>query len=222
MTEEVIFPLRLSLQVAVVATLLLAACTLPLAYVFARRRFPGRALLDILFSLPLVLPPSVLGYYLVVALGQKGFLGSYLFALTGWTPMFNWWGAVAASMVVAFPLLFKTAVAALAGVDPAFEQAAHTLGASPWRTFWRVTLPLAWRGVMAGIVLAFARALGEFGATLMLAGNIPGRTTTMPLAIYSAFMGGDLERANWLVALQTIIAVAVLFLARRAEARSWT
>lgn len=221
MGDEIVFPLRLSLQVAIVSTAFLTAFTIPLAYVFARRRFPGRGAFDILFSLPLVLPPTVLGYYLVVLLGQRGLVGSHLYELTGWSPMFNWWGAVAASMVVAFPLLFKTATAALAGVDPALEQAAYTLGASPWRTFWRVTLPLAWRGIMAGMVLAFARALGEFGATLMLAGNIPQRTTTMPLAIYSAFISGDLEYANWLVLIHTAIAVAVLYLARRAETRLW-
>jgi molybdate transport system permease protein len=219
--NEMMFPLRLSLQVALVTTVLLILVTLPLAHLFARRRFPGRGLLDIVFSLPLVLPPTVLGYYLVVIWGQRGILGAPLHDLTGWTPMFNWWGAVLASMVVTFPLLFKSAVAALAMVDPTLEQAAYTLGASPWRTFWRVTLPLAQRGIMAGVVLAFARALGEFGATLMIAGNIPGRTTTMPLAIYSAFIGGDLSLAHWLALTHTVIAVLVLFIARRAEARSW-
>lgn len=220
--NEVLFPLRLSLQVSLVATLLLTALTLPLALVFARRRFAGRGLLEVLFSLPLVLPPTVLGYYLVVVFGQRGILGGWLQQVFGWTPMFNWWGAVLASMVVAFPLLFHSALAALATVDHNLEQAAYTLGASPWRTFWRVTLPLARRGIMAGVVLAFARALGEFGATLMIAGNIPGRTNTMPLAIYGAFMGGDLGQAHWLVLIQTLIALLVLLVARRGQGRSWS
>ncbi|MBI4798282.1 MAG: molybdate ABC transporter permease subunit [Desulfarculus sp.] len=219
--DEVLFPLRLSLQVSLVATLLLTALTLPLALVFARRRFPGRGLLEVVFSLPLVLPPTVLGYYLVVVFGQRGILGGWLQQALGWTPMFNWWGAVLASMVVAFPLLFHSALAALSTVDRNLEQAAYTLGASPWRTFWRVTLPLAQRGIMAGVVLAFARALGEFGATLMIAGNIPGRTNTMPLAIYGAFMGGDLTQAHWLVLIQTLIALLVLLVARRGQGRSW-
>jgi molybdate transport system permease protein len=214
---ETLFPIRLSLQVALAATAALAVVTVPLAYVFARYSFPGRRLAEVLLSLPMVLPPTVLGYYLVVLVGRKGVLGQWLYGATGWSPMFSWWGAVIASMVVAFPLLFNTAVAALAGVDQRLEQAAFTLGRSRLTTFWRVTLPLARRGLLAGLVLAFARAMGEFGATLMVAGNVPGRTTTMPLAIYNAFVSGRMEDANLLALVHTAIAVAFLWMVRRTE-----
>jgi molybdate transport system permease protein len=221
MSSETLFPIRLSLQVALVATALLTVTTVPLAYVFVRHRFWGRRTFDVLFSLPLVLPPTVLGYYLVVLLGHHGIIGAWLYKALGWSPMFNWWGAVIASVVVAFPLLFKTAAAALAAVDPCLEQAAYTLGRSRWGTFWRITLPLARRGIAAGMVLTFARAMGEFGATLMLAGNIPGRTSTMPLAIYNAFISGRMQEANALVLTHTLIALTILWIVRDKEARPW-
>ncbi|NDY42491.1 molybdate ABC transporter permease subunit [Dissulfurirhabdus thermomarina] len=217
MNEAVLFPVRLSLQVAATATAVLVAVTVPLAYAFARGRFPGRRLLEVLFSLPLVLPPTVLGYYLVALVGRRGLVGRWLYETTGWTPVFSWWGAVLASAVVAFPLLFHTAVAAIAAVDPRLEQAAFTLGHSRWRTFWRVTLPLARRGLLAGVVLAFARAMGEFGATLMVAGNIPGRTTTMPVAIYNAFISGRMATAGTLVLIHTGVALFFLWLVRGAR-----
>ncbi len=220
MSGEIFFPIRLSLQVALVATALLTVATIPVSYLFARRRFMGRRILDVLFSLPLVLPPTVLGYYLVVLFGHKGVFGAWLYRVFGWTPMFNWWGAVIASVVVAFPLLFKTATAAIAAVDPHLEQAAYTLGHSSWKAFWRVTLPLARRGILAGVVLAFARAMGEFGATLMLAGNIPGRTSTMPLAIYNAFISGRMQEANVLVMVHTLISISILWIVRSGEADS--
>ncbi len=217
MTQGLFFPIRLSLQVALVATFLLVIFTIPLSYLFARRRFTGRRVLDVLFSLPLVLPPTVLGYYLVLMFGHRGILGVWLYRVFGWTPMFNWWGAVIASVVVAFPLLFKTATAAIAAVDPHLEQAAYTLGYSTLKTFCRITLPLSMRGILAGVVLAFARAMGEFGATLMLAGNIPGRTSTMPLAIYNAFISGRMHEANILVLIHTVISVSILCLVKSRE-----
>ncbi len=217
MAQGLFFPIKLSLQVAFVATLLLIIFTIPLSYLFARKRFTGRRVLDVLFSLPLVLPPTVLGYYLVVMFGHRGILGAWLYRVFGWTPMFNWWGAVIASVVVAFPLLFKTATAAIAAVDPHLEQAAYTLGYSALKTFCRITLPLSMRGILAGVVLAFARAMGEFGATLMLAGNIPGCTSTMPLAIYNAFISGRMHEANTLVLIHTVISVSILCLVRSRE-----
>jgi len=214
--------LRVSLLVVSVATVIVGALGLALAFLLARREFRGKELLDALLTLPLVLPPTVTGYYLIVLLGRRGIFGSYLYELTGWTVAFTWQAAVIASTVVALPLMFKSARAAIESVEPRYEIAAYTLGKSEWETFWRVTLPLARRGVLAGLVLSFARALGEFGATLMLAGNIPGETQTMPLAIYEAVVAGEDERAFALALILTLISVAAVYLtnllSRRAPA----
>jgi molybdate transport system permease protein len=206
--------------VAVLATALCALMGIPLAWALARRRFWGRSAVDVLVTLPLVLPPTVTGYYLIVALGRRGWLGAPLYAWTGWTVAFTWYAAVIAATVMAFPLLVRTAKAAIESVDADLEKAAFTLGHSEWRTALRVTLPLARRGILAGLVLAFARALGEFGATLMLAGNIPGKTATMPLAIYTAVQTGESGVAASLVLALTALSCAVLVLSGRLGARA--
>jgi molybdate transport system permease protein len=210
----------LSVQVAVAATLLNALLGIPLAYLLARRRFWGRGLVDLLVTLPLVLPPTVTGYYLIVLLGRRGVLGAPLYEVTGWSITFTWYAAVAAATVMALPLLVRTARAAIESVDRDLERAAWTLGRSEWRTALEVTLPLARNGLIAGLVLAFARALGEFGATLMLAGNIPGKTTTAPLAIYTAVQTGDRGEALILVALLTALSCVVLLAAGRLGPRT--
>jgi len=212
--------IRLSIQVAVLATVLNALVGIPLAYVLAKRRFWGRTALDLLVTLPLVLPPTVTGYYLIVLLGRRGWLGAPLYELTGWTVAFTWYAAVIAATVMALPLLVRTARAAIESVDPDLERAAFTLGRPEWRTALEVTLPLARNGILAGLVLAFARALGEFGATLMLAGNIPGKTTTVPLAIYSAVQTGEAQEAAMLVLALTVLSCVVLFAAGRLGPRS--
>ena len=220
MTAENLSALALSLRVAVVATLLNAAIGIPLAYVLARRRFRGRGLLDLLVTLPLVLPPTVTGYYLIVLLGRRGWLGGPIYGLTGWSITFTWYAAVIAATIMALPLLVRTARAAIESVDRDLEKAAFTLGRSEWRTALEVTLPLARNGILAGLVLAFARALGEFGATLMLAGNIPGRTTTVPLAIYTSVQTGETGDALVLVAMLTVLSCVVLIAAARLGARA--
>jgi len=212
--------IRLSLQVAVLATALNAAIGIPLAYLLAKRRFWGKTALDLLVTLPLVLPPTVTGYYLIVLLGRRGWLGAPLYELTGWTVAFTWYAAVVAATVMALPLLVRTARAAIESVDPDLERAAFTLGRPEWRTALEVTLPLARNGILAGLVLAFARALGEFGATLMLAGNIPGKTTTVPLAIYSAVQTGEVQEATALVLALTVLSCLVLLAAGRLGVRS--
>jgi molybdate transport system permease protein len=215
-----LFSLRLSLQVAALATVLVLAAGVPAAYLLARREFRGRELADVLLTLPLVLPPTVTGYLLIVLLGRNGVLGGPLYRWTGWTVMFTWQAAVIASFVVALPLMVKTARAAMEGVDRNLIDASATLGRSePWTAF-RVTLPLAAKGIVAGAALSFARALGEFGATLMLAGNIPGRTDTMPLAIYSAATGGDRGRADLMVLLFTALSGLLLYAANRLGRRA--
>jgi molybdate transport system permease protein len=219
-TSDTLGALALSVRVALVATALNAAIGIPLAYLLARRRFRGRGLVDLLVTLPLVLPPTVTGYYLIVLLGRRGWLGGPIHDLTGWTITFTWYAAVVAATIMALPLLVRTARAAIESVDRDLEKAAFTLGRSEWRTALEVTLPLARNGILAGLVLAFARALGEFGATLMLAGNIPGRTTTVPLAIYTSVQTGETSEAVVLVAMLTALSCVVLIAAARLGARA--
>jgi len=217
-----LFPLWLSLRVAGVATLLTIAMGLPLAWLLARVRFRGRELLSAVITLPLVLPPTVLGYYLLLALGKQGPIGRFLEGNLGLTLVFTWYAAVVASTVVSLPLLVRAAQAAFEAIDPSLENAARTLGRSEISVFATVTIPLAWRGLLAGTVLAFARALGEFGATLMVAGNIPGRTQTMPVAIYDAVQAGNQDLANLLVLVITVVSVlALLALGKVAGAAKW-
>ena len=220
MSPDSISALRLSLQVAVAATALNALVGIPIAYALARRRFWGKGVVDLLVTLPLVLPPTVVGYYLIVLLGRRGVLGAPLYDLTGWTVTFTWYAAVIAATVMALPLLVRTVRAAIESVDRDLERAAYTLGRSELRTVLEVTLPLARNGILAGLVLAFARALGEFGATLMLAGNIPGRTQTVPLSIYTAVQTGASGEALGLVAVLTGLSCLVLIVANRLGARA--
>jgi molybdate transport system permease protein len=220
MSDEALSALGLSIRVAMVATLLNALLGIPLAYLLARRVFRGRALVDLLVTLPLVLPPTVTGYYLIVLLGRRGWLGGPVYALSGWSVAFTWYAAVIAATVMALPLLVRTARAAIESVDRELETAAYTLGRSEWRTALEVTLPLARNGIIAGLVLAFARALGEFGATLMLAGNIPGKTATIPLAIYTAVQTGEMGEAVMRVLALTALSCVVLVVAGRLGARA--
>ena len=212
MSDPVWVPLLRTLKVAGWATLLAAVAGTAAAYGLSRWRWPGRDLLDAVLTLPLVLPPTVLGYYLLVLLGRRGVLGEKLAAL-GIELVFTWQGAVIAASVVAFPLVFKSARAAFEDVDPQLESAARVLGVREAGVFFRVTLPLAARGIVAGVLLAFARALGEFGATLMIAGNLPGRTQTLSVAIYEAVQAGDDATANFLVLVTSITCVVVLLAA---------
>jgi molybdate transport system permease protein len=219
-SPEHLSALWLSVKVSVVATALNAVIGIPLAYVMARRHFWGRAAVDVLVTLPLVLPPTVTGYYLILLLGRRGVLGAPLYAATGWSVAFTWYAAVIAATVMALPLLVRTARVAIESVDQNLERAAFTLGRPEWRTALEVTLPLARNGILAGLVLAFARALGEFGATLMLAGNIPGKTQTLPLSIYTAVQTGEAGQAMTLVAMLTLLSCVVVVAAARLGARA--
>ncbi|AON54442.1 molybdate ABC transporter permease subunit [Herbaspirillum seropedicae] len=207
-------PLLLSLKVAGLATLLNLVLGVAAAYGLSRWRSPLRDFIDSVLTLPLVLPPTVLGYYLLVLFGRRGALGAWLERM-GIELVFTWQGAVLASTVVAFPLVLKAARAAFESVDHQMEDAARVLGVSEAGVFFRVSLPLAMRGIMAGVLLAFARALGEFGATLMVAGNLPGRTQTLSVAIYEAVQAGDDGSATLLVVITSITCIVLLMVAGR-------
>lgn len=210
MFEATLPPLLLTLKVACLGTLLALVAGVGLARTMSRRAFPGRDWLDAACTLPLVLPPTVLGYYLIVLLGRRGLLGAWLLETFGLSLMFTWQGAVAAASVVAFPLVYKSARAALESVPKSCENAARTLGAGEFEVFVRVSLPLALRGILAGTMLAFARAMGEFGATLMIAGNLPGKTQTLSLAVYSAVQAGNDGQANFMVIVISVVCVVLL------------
>ncbi|XUX05504.1 molybdate ABC transporter permease subunit [Sporosarcina sp. UB5] len=193
-------PLLLSLKVAAISTTVVFVFGIFFARIFSRKQFFGKSVIESFFMLPLVLPPTVVGFALLVLFGKQGWLGKWLMDWFGVQIIFSWVGAVIASIVVSFPLMYQSAAAAFDSLDERLENAARTLGASEWRVFWTIAFPLAWPGLLAGLVLAFARGLGEFGATLMLAGYIPGKTDTIPMAIYFAVESGQMEKATfWVV-----------------------
>lgn len=203
-------PLWLTIKVAAVATLTAFVLGVLLAFLLARGRFPAKELLDSFLTLPLVLPPTVLGYYLIVFVGRNGWIGRRLYETFGITLMFTWQGAALAAAIVSFPLVFKSARTAFENVDRSLESAARTLGLSETGVFFRVSFPLAWRGILAGTMLAFARAMGEFGATLMVAGNLPGKTQTLSLAVYDAVQAGNESLASTLVLITSLVCIIVL------------
>ncbi|WPB56687.1 molybdate ABC transporter permease subunit [Xylophilus sp. GOD-11R] len=209
------FPLLLSLKVASVATVGCLVVGIGLGWWFARHRFPGSGILEAVFMLPLVLPPTVIGYGILVLAGRRSPLGAWLRTHLDYTIIFSWHGAVVASTVVALPLVLKSATAAFAGVDRSLEAAASTLRQSPTSVFLRVTLPLAWPGILAGALLAFARAMGEFGASLMVAGSIPRQTQTLSMAIYDEVQAGHDDMALLLVIVTSVISVLVLVVSNR-------
>lgn len=203
-------PLLLSLKVAGWATLIACLCGVSLAYALSRWSSRWCDLLDSVLTLPMVLPPTVIGYYLLVLFGKRSALGQFL-ASIGIELVFSWKGAVIAASVVAFPMVLKAARAAFEDVDGRLEDAARVLGVGAIGVFFRVSLPMAMRGIFAGVLLAFARALGEFGATLMIAGSIPGRTQTMSIAIYEAVQAGDDKQATFLVLVISVTCVLILW-----------
>lgn len=215
------FPIKLSFAVASAATLIALIAGSALAWLLARKRFPGRNLLDALITLPLVLPPTVLGYYLLVVLGTRSALGGFLYDTFGIRLTFTVTAAIIAATIHALPLVTKSLRAAFEGVDPQLEAAARTLGLNTSRIFFRVTLPLASRGVLAAMALAFARALGDFGVTIMIAGNIPGKTQTASVAIYDAVQAGRNNEALTLSVIVSSIAMIMLYLINRFGRLRW-
>jgi molybdate transport system permease protein len=219
MDNSILFSLRLSFQVAMISTLFVVIVGTCIAYLLARKDFKGKELLDMLFTLPMVLPPTVTGYYLIILFGRNGFIGSYIYNLTGWSIMFTWYGATLASFVVSLPLMIKITRAAFESIDKIMINASYTLGHSELVTVLKVILPISKKGIIAGAVLSFARALGEFGATLMVAGNIPGKTNTMPITIYSLANSGEWSKANIIVIFFTALSGLFLYIANKFSKR---
>ena len=218
------FPLWLSLRVAALATFFVLTAGTFVAYLLSHKTFRGKNLVDSLITLPLVLPPTVLGYYLLVLVGRHSPLGQLYEGVFGQPLVFTWQAAVVAAFLHSAPIYIKAGRAVLETVDTRYEWAAHSLGASEWRTFWRVTLPLAWRGLSSLASLSFARSLGDFGVTIMVAGNIPGQTQTLSVAIFDAVESGDGRLARILVIVISAAALALLwaagYLSRPARAQS--
>ena len=213
MDASVWITLALTLKVAAWATAINLVLGVAVGWLLARRRFIGREFVDALLTLPLVLPPTVLGYYLLVVIGKRGWLGHWLQETFDINLIFTWQGAVIAATIVAFPLVLKSARTAFEAVDPQLEKAARVLGLNEWAVFFRVTMPMAWPGILAGVLLVFARSLGEFGATLMVAGSIPGRTQTLSVAVYEAVQAGQDDVANFLVVITSVTCIVVLLAA---------
>ncbi len=216
---EALFSIKLSLKVATVSIVLILLTGLPIAYVLAEKEFPMKNLLDALITLPLVFPPTVTGYLLLLIFGKNGFIGEIIYRLFKTGIVFTWYGAVVASSVAAFPIFVKTARSSIEAVEKNLIYAAFTLGKGELETFFRVVLPIAKRGIVAGLVLSFARAIGEFGATLMLAGNIPFKTNTIPIEIYSAVSDGNFERANLLTVVIAVLSLGIIFAVNRLSQR---
>lgn len=221
MNNSVLDALLLSLLVASTSTVMVFGLGLWLARLLYWEDFRGKTLLSALITAPMVMPPTVMGYLLVVVLGREGVVGEPLYRLTGWSPIFTWEGAALAAMVVSLPLMVRVCRAAFENVDHELVLMSYSLGKSRWTTFRKVVLPLSRGGVWAGAILAFARALGEFGATLMVAGNIPGKTSTLPLALYSAFQAGDDSLARHLAWLLSGVSLLAIVLGERWSKKPW-
>ena len=215
MTAPIWVTLALTLKVALWATAINTVFGVAVGWLLARHRFIGRDAVSAVLTLPLVLPPTVVGYYLLVVIGRRGWLGQWLHDSLGINLIFTWQGAVIAAAIVSLPLIYKAARAAFEDVDGRFAHAARTLGAGELEIFLRVSLPLAVRGIAAGLMLAFARAMGEFGATLMIAGNLPGKTQTLSIAVYDAVQAGNDALALWLTLVISLVCMAVLIASSR-------
>ncbi len=210
--ETVRSPLLLTLQVTIVSTILATVLGIFFAYRMSRSFFFGKPLIDAILTLPMVLPPTVLGYYLLILFGKKGILGAPLLEYFNYTILFHLHGAILASAIVSFPLVYRSAKASFEDLDPEYEEIARTLGKSGLSAFLLVILPLSWRGILAGSMLAYARGIGEFGATLMIAGNIPDKTQTIALAIYDSVQSGKDDFSLILVFVASITCIVVLTL----------
>jgi molybdate ABC transporter, permease protein len=213
--QSILSPVILSLRVATISTIITMIVGIVFAYIFVRYNFHFKDLLESVLILPMVLPPSVIGYILLVIFGKRGFIGVYLNKIFGISIIFTWIACVIASVVVSIPLMYQSVKSSFLAIDENYINAARTLGASEKKIFFKVILPLAMPGIVSGMVLSFARALGEFGATMMIAGNIPGKTQTIPTAIYYAIASDDMNKANVLTFIVIIFSFSVIFILNR-------
>ena len=213
--QSILSPVILSLRVATISTIITMIVGIVFAYIFVRYNFHFKDLLESVLILPMVLPPSVIGYILLVIFGKRGFIGVYLNKIFGISSIFTWIACVIASVVVSIPLMYQSVKSSFLAIDENYINAARTLGASEKKIFFKVILPLAMPGIVSGMVLSFARALGEFGATMMIAGNIPGKTQTIPTAIYYAIASDDMNKANVLTFIVIIFSFSVIFILNR-------
>jgi len=204
-------PILLSLRIATIATVFSFVLGIFFAYIINKTKLPGKNIWETIIILPMILPPSVTGYFLLLVLGKRGIIGSTLIDIFGFKIIFTWYAAVIAACIVSLPLMYQNVKSAFVSMDPIYANAAKTLGSGSFKTFMTVTFPLAMPGIVSGTVLAFCRAIGEFGATLMVAGNIPGKTQTVPTAIYYAVETGKTEQANILVGVMTIFSFILIF-----------
>lgn len=204
-------PIILSLKIALIATIFSFTLGIFFAYIINKKHIRGKSFLETLLILPMILPPSVTGYFLLIALGKRGLIGSFFIDYFDFQIVFTWMGAAVAACIVSLPLMYQNVKAAFINLDPIYEQAGRTLGSSELKVFFTIVIPLSWPGIISGTVLAFARAMGEFGATLMIAGNIPGKTQTIPTAIYYAVESGKIELANSLVLIMTLFSFILIF-----------
>jgi len=221
MESSLLHSAYLSIKVATIATFFVAIFGLLFSYFLATRKFKGKEIIEVILTLPLVMPPTVTGYYLIILFGRNGFIGSLIYNYTEWTIMFTWYAAALSSFIVSLPLMIKTTQASIESVDKTMIDSAYMLGHSETETAFKVIFPLAKKGIIAGIILSFARAIGEFGATLMLAGNIPGKTDTMPLAIYGLTSSGEWGKAHMMVLILTLISGVFLYVANRFSKRNF-
>lgn len=216
--EEFLSPIWISLKVASISGVAVIILGTLIGRLLARKSFKGKAVLETILMLPMVLPPTVVGFFLIVIFGKNSFAGQAIEWLFKQPIIFTWWAAVIASIVVAFPLMYQSAKSGFEGIDSDIEEAARVDGATEWRIFLFISIPLAWRALLSGSILSFARALGEFGATLMFAGNIPGKTQTIPTAIYIAIDSGNMKMAwMWVIAIVFISFTMLLFVRAKHE-----
>ncbi|WP_028593754.1 molybdate ABC transporter permease subunit [Paenibacillus assamensis] len=208
-------PIQLSLQVALLSSVVAVILGVSVAWWMSRRTFRGKMLLETVFMLPLVLPPTVVGFLLLVALGRKSWLGQYIESIFSEPILFTWWAAVVASIVVAFPLVYQTMKVAFSSIDRDLEDAGRSIGANEWQVFRYISFPLTYSSFLTAYILGFARSLGEFGATLMIAGNIPSKTQTIPTAIYVAVDAGNMSMAWAWTCSMVVISFIMLLVARR-------
>ncbi len=220
MDEDILTAFFLSLRVATISTLFVAITGTALAYILARKNFFGKNLIDSLLTLPMVMPPTIVGFYLIILLGKNGIIGSYIYRWTGLNLMFTWQAAVIAAYVVSLPLMVKTVRTAIESIDENIIKTSYSLGHSEGETFFKIIFPLIRKGFLTGFIISFVRALGEFGATLIFAGNIPGKTETMPIMIYSLVVSGEWDRANLIVAFYSLFSIIAVLLSLKLSERS--